>query len=243
MRLSRWVSVAFVVALTACAATSDDPADAIGAAAANDDPVSLCVNVSRPALLARAFRGRVTPPSRGAGVDFTGGVGWPGLTIDGAQRALCLATQQSGSSGEPDDVYRWGDRGELALSVSRATGAVTKVAFRPGYTGAITTSADAAAYTVRIGEPIARAGVPVSADWTSTTSDVELDAIYRALLRTFAPALVAGEGSCVASGRCARAADATGVTLSFAGVHLRVHLSGGIVDGFAMIPKAPALDR
>ena len=138
-------------------------------------------------------------------VDASGAI----LTLEGAEKILCPSTDLGDLSADGSRWAAWGASNEVQLNYDPTTRAAKLLYLLKGYTGVLTaTDPGGHRFDIVVGDQIAQDGAPftIPAGWrlSEASTASAFDAIYRALMSTYAPSIgpePAGT-TCVASKAC-----------------------------------------
>ncbi len=213
--------------ICACAAPTDEAATSESKI---DQPWTCDASRPRQAL-ARLLEAPVVPAQVWAGVEREGGR-YGALSIADLERAFCQSDPITES--EQSATVGWGNapNHEVVVTYDKSTHRMTSFKLNAGYRGTIDFVSRPSAlgdstkpnpfgshrYTIAVGAPILRDGLPFPLDWKASCAGASPPAcfekrateLFDALMYTFAPGLPSTQGSCVAEGMCVAKSDATG---------------------------------
>jgi hypothetical protein len=177
---------------------------------------TVCSPAEQEAAIARALTQPIIPPYQYAGLNLAGGASGT-LTYEEATKTLCQG-DDAGPSNDAEAVT-WGPNQEIYAEYDVTTRKITMIILGAGYTGKLdftsrpTSVSDPASpnpfgqhtYSVGIGTPILRDGLPWELDWTNL--DGQSTELFDALMFTFAPAEGGEQTNCRGARKCLARVD------------------------------------
>jgi hypothetical protein len=229
----------FAILAAACAvACGSAPSASDGVGGTSDleaaTPVAACTDATRDQIWANMVKQPIKPARFGAGLDIAGGDAFPGISEEAVADAFCAGTAPS-QGDDGDDYIAWGNAapgtdGPVELGFDHTTHRANVITFNAGYEGSVDFQSRPGGnfgthtYSIKVGSPILRDGIPFVIDWSNSATATELN---DALAFTFAPALNPDDIDCKKSQRCMFAVTDDEPNAGIYGsrdVHLYVHV-------------------